>query len=373
MVVTFLPQSQLRVMNTMTLEADVALAMRGDADAYQRLVAQCANTVCSIALAIVRNVAASEDVAQEVFLAAWMGMRKLRNPSSFLPWLRQVTRNQANLYLRAHLRELGNDEALAAAIDARPTPVDALLVEEERRVLAEVLDALPDDAREVVILYYRESSSARHVAQLLGISEDAVKQRLSRARAKIRGEMLRRFGGTLVRTAPGAAFAMAVASSVVAPSATAAVTTTSVKAVFGFAILKTAFAGALAAVAGVLIGMKQLEPFFDADEERALKRLRTHALITVVLGSILAAVSWKLEAPPRWRSLAPLLVFLAAIAYLYYVRLPRILERRFAWEREIDSIVAQQHRREWMRETAGRAAAVVCAGLAFMFALVRLF
>lgn len=357
----------------MTLEADVALAMRGDEAAYQRLVTQTANTVCSIALAIVRNVAASEDVAQEVFLAAWKGMRQLRNPASFLPWLRQVTRNQANLYLRAHSRELGNDDALAGAIDARPTPADVVLIDEERRVLAEVLDALPDDAREVVILYYREESSARHVAQLLGISEDAVKQRLSRARTKIREEMLHRFGGTLLRTAPGAAFVTMVASSVVAPSATAAVTTTSIKAGFGFAILKSACAGALAAVAGVLIGMKRLEPFFDAEEERELKRLRTHALITVVIGSIIAAASWKLEAPPRWRSLAPLLLFMATIGYLYYVRLPRILERRFAWERQVDSIVAQQHRREWMRETAGRAAAVVCAGIAFMFAIVRMF
>ena len=83
-----------------SLESDVLLASNGDEAAFRRLVDESANTVCSIALAIVRNVQASEDVAQEVFLAAWSNLKKLRNPASFLPWLRQVTRNQAHLWRR---------------------------------------------------------------------------------------------------------------------------------------------------------------------------------------------------------------------------------------------------------------------------------
>jgi DNA-directed RNA polymerase specialized sigma24 family protein len=85
-------------MDTATLESDVLLAGKGDEAAFRRLVDSSANTVCSIALAIVRNVEASEDIAQEAFLTAWSNLRSLRNPSSFLPWLRQVTRNQAHLW-----------------------------------------------------------------------------------------------------------------------------------------------------------------------------------------------------------------------------------------------------------------------------------
>lgn len=54
-----------------TLESDVLRAGNGDEAAFARLVERTANTVCSIALAIVRNVEASEDIAQEAFLAAW--------------------------------------------------------------------------------------------------------------------------------------------------------------------------------------------------------------------------------------------------------------------------------------------------------------
>lgn len=50
---------------------------KGDEAAFRRLVDRSANTVCSIALAIVRNVEASEDIAQEAFLAAWSSLRTL--------------------------------------------------------------------------------------------------------------------------------------------------------------------------------------------------------------------------------------------------------------------------------------------------------
>src|SRR4051795_12660338 len=129
------------------LETDVRLAMTGDHDAFARLVEQSANVVCSIALAIVRNVQASEDVAQEVFLAVWTSLGKLRNPASFLPWLRQLTRNQANLWIRNHARERSDDDALAAAVDLRPSPPVELLQDEERRVLAAVIAELPEESR----------------------------------------------------------------------------------------------------------------------------------------------------------------------------------------------------------------------------------
>ena len=62
------------------------------------------------------------------------------------------------------------------------------------------------------------------MAELLGVSEEVVRQRLSRAHAKIREEVLRRFASTVIRTAPGAAFTAAVAGALVtaAPAASAA-------------------------------------------------------------------------------------------------------------------------------------------------------
>jgi RNA polymerase sigma factor (sigma-70 family) len=361
------------------LEGDVRAAMLGDTDAYQRLVGRCANTVCSIALAIVRNVQASEDVAQEVFLVVWTSLRKLRNPASFLPWVRQVTRNQAYLWLREHRRETLDEEALAAAVDVRPDPATSLLHDEERRVLAAVIDDLPEETREVVILYYREGSSARQVGELLGLSEDAVKQRLSRARTRMREEMLRRFGGIVARTVPAAGFATVIGAAITAsaPPVSAAVTISAAKAAGGSTVtsvllllVKGAGAGALAGVAGVIFGLRPLERTnFDERERRELRRFKAAAIISVVLAA--AGFTFTAHLRPHWFWMWMVyLPFAIALSYLYRFRLPRILERRFAAERAIDPTAEARQRRQRRLSLIGLIVGVTSGAVAVLLGIM---
>ena len=86
------------------LENLVAKATRGDHDAFAGLVHRTRNLVCSIAMAVLRDVDASQEVAQDVYLAVWRDLRRLRSVGSFLPWLRQITRNRAHHVLRSRVR-----------------------------------------------------------------------------------------------------------------------------------------------------------------------------------------------------------------------------------------------------------------------------
>src|SRR5439155_6685365 len=104
---------------TSNLDAWVVAAARGDVDAFARLVSATSSLVSSIALAIVRDLDVSQDVAQDVFLVAWRDLRRLRNPASFLPWLRQMTRHRAQHVLRARVR----------AIRREGGPVDEVVLE----------------------------------------------------------------------------------------------------------------------------------------------------------------------------------------------------------------------------------------------------
>ena len=86
---------------------DVDAARRGDQTAFARLVEATCTLVSSIALAIVRDPDVSRDITQDVFLAAWHDIRKLREASSFLPWLRQITLATARITCSERLRDGG--------------------------------------------------------------------------------------------------------------------------------------------------------------------------------------------------------------------------------------------------------------------------
>jgi RNA polymerase sigma factor (sigma-70 family) len=359
-------------MTTYELESDVLLARDGDEAAFKRLVDRCANTVCSIAVAIVRNVQASEDVAQEVFLAAWSNIHTLRNPASFLPWLRQVTRNQAHLWRRRHALEIPDHELLAATADSRPGADQRLVADEQSRVLSEALDRLPEESREVLILYYREESSTRQVAALLGISEQAVRQRVSRSRQLLKAEMLEQFGKSASQTAPGAMFLGVVggaltlaapgASAAAAIASTSAVTPAVTPAITAGVVAKAAIAGSVIGWAGVWLGLRAFHPAFDDPEARRLRLFRNVVLLCVSAGCIAVASSS--------RSVLAMLIAVQTlyliVGCLYAFWLPRILAPRLAVLRVQDPSAARLTRRRLMWSIIGRPAGAAIGGLVLM-------
>jgi RNA polymerase sigma factor (sigma-70 family) len=345
------------------LEPLVMAAAAGDRDAFGRIVVATSGLVSSISLAILRDVDTSRDVAQDVFLAAWRDLRKLRNPASFLPWLRQLTRNRAHHVLRTRIRARRHesdavaDDFLQAINDPEPSQAVRLVAAEEAEALASALDALPADTREVLALFYREGQSVAQVAALLDLSEDAVKKRLSRARATLRAALLDSVGRTMSATRPGGAFAAAVLSglTVAAPAtASASVLAASKGAVHaGIAakaglLLISLLPGALGGIAGVLGGTRQLRRAARDDEERrGIRRFRLVASLVVVVfalgfpfGSSLTNGWWPWPA-------VNFVMFVAALGLLYGVWLPNILRRRFEAElREDPERAVASRRRE---------------------------
>ena len=199
-----------------TLDHELPAAAAGCQHAYGRIVQACQNTITAIALAITGDRAASEDIAQEAFVRGWQQLHQLRSPSSFLPWLRQITRNLARDWLRAQRGRPMSGEAAELAIsmaaDPAPDSLDRLARLEEEVAAEDIISSLPADSREVLLLYYREGQRSQQVAALLGLSDAAVRKRLSRARALVREGLLQHFAGYARSSAPSAAFATGVVS-----------------------------------------------------------------------------------------------------------------------------------------------------------------
>ncbi len=326
-----------------TLHRDLPAARHGDAAAYGRIVSACQNTVTAIALAITRDVAASEDIAQDAFLRAWQQLDRLKNHDSFLPWLRQITRNLARDHLRArrHAAMTGKQAELAIAIaaDPAPQPAEHLLITEQETVAADIIGALPEDSRETLLLYYREGQSSRQVAALLGLSDAAVRKRLSRARDTVREELLQRFGQFARGSAPSAAFTATLAGMTSVAAKPAAAATVEVAAgtlgggMLGKLALGSAGAAGLGAVLGAFVGggittwlmRKVLFRFTETPEERnaVWAAYRRYIVVSMVwFGAVLVVAAFTTQA---WLFALSVLMSLGAITYEMLVPLRQVM------------------------------------------------
>lgn len=354
----------------------VSAAIDGDRTAFDALVRETSGVVCAIALAVTRDVQASEDIAQEVYLDAWKGIGKLRNHTSFLPWLRQLTRNKSKQFIRGAVRRRryltndGSDTLLEAATDPRPDALEGIVAAEDRVRLREALDGLPVSAREVLVLYYREGQSVRQTAELLGIGEDAVKQRLSRARVRVRSLLHDDAASALARTAPGLAFGAAVATAINAatPGVAAAASIGLGKTASGGKLLGSfGLSGAGAAVAAGFLGGLLGSGAAILASVRKLRRearnpaeLRAATVVGVTQTAlVLGFLGTMILAPRPIPVTVGFLTMLGGFIGLAFVYIPRVTAGRRAEELLTDPDASERHRRD-------RRAAIVGAVLGFV-------
>ena len=178
----------------------------GEHDLFYELIRPYERRVYSAALAILRNVADAEDVAQEAVLKALKHIRQFRAESRFSTWLIQITVNEARMRMRRqhanriepivdHQDEEGNYVPRDFA-DWREIPSETLERKEVRQKLAEALASLGEKYREVFVLRDMQHLSIEETAKALGISSASVKTRLLRARLMLRDLLSPGLGGS---------------------------------------------------------------------------------------------------------------------------------------------------------------------------------
>lgn len=305
---------------------DVQAACGGDIKAFERLVTHCQRSVSSIALAIVKDLDASEDITQQVFIAIWQQLPSLQNPASFLPWVRQMTRQRAFSYLRDNRvkQRVGGEEAelLLAEFSTLETPCDALAKNQQNTITALFIDQLPADSREVVLLYYREEQNSRQVAELLGLSEANVRKKLQRVRELLKARLLEKYGKLILGTAPGVGLASAICAALVttSPPVAAAASTIFVSKASGFAklplLLGGAMLGAMAGVIGVFLGMQQpIKNASSAEQKRILIRLRNMSVLWVILSGLLLTAAYEFTSG-GWAPIVAFCMFVSGLLWL---------------------------------------------------------
>lgn len=240
----------------------VSQSLGGNRDAFRRIVERYQTLVASLAYCATGNVTQSEDLAQETFVKAWRQLADLREPAKLRPWLCSIVRFLISKEFRRQGREpihaAESLDAVAEVVSAEPMPADHAVSEEEKALLWRALERIPETYRVPLVLFYREHQSVEQVAAGLELSEDAVKQRLSRGRRLLQEEVQAFVENTLQRTAPGPGFSMAVLAVLPAVAGPAATVGVGVGAK-GTAAAKSGFVAvwlaALAPFLGILAGI----------------------------------------------------------------------------------------------------------------------
>jgi len=183
---------------TNVLECELmARVLNGETELFYELIRPYERAVFLAATSILGNEADGEEVAQEAMLKAFKHLARFRQEAKFSTWLIQIAINEAKMKLRKDRRHLyesiengqrsdDGDYIPTEFADWREIPSEALEQAELRDALQKALMSLPEKYRTVLMLRDVQHLSIAETAQALGITQENVKTRTSRARLQMR-------------------------------------------------------------------------------------------------------------------------------------------------------------------------------------------
>ena len=198
----------------------VSQSLSGNREAFAQIVARYQTLICSLAYSGTGSLSQSEDLAQETFLTAYRQLAGLREPQKLRSWLCSIARHRISFARKQQGREPTHDaqslDILAESPASEPHPCEAAISREEQTILWQAVERVPEIYREPLVLFYREHGSVETVARDLDLTEDAVKQRLSRGRKLLQEQVLAFVEGALEKTKPSHAFTIGVVGALAA-------------------------------------------------------------------------------------------------------------------------------------------------------------
>jgi RNA polymerase sigma-70 factor (ECF subfamily) len=154
----------------------------GTKEIIEDLYRQYAFNIQKVCYLYLGNVAASEDAMQETFLKAFQKYGYFRKKSNIKTWLTRIAINTCKDILRREKIKSLNT-AVTEDIGTYANPQEITL---EKMTVTEAICKLPDELREVVILFYYQELSTRDIGNILGIPRTTIEFRLKKARNELK-------------------------------------------------------------------------------------------------------------------------------------------------------------------------------------------
>lgn len=169
---------------------DVVIA--GSTASFATLIDRHKDLVFTIAMNITRNREDAEEVAQDAFLKAFQNLATFRKESGFQTWLYRIAYNEAISKIRKNkIKTLDLEEEIIEFIPEVESDEDiaGLDEQEQKQVIAKILDKLPEIDRVLVTLFYLNNHPVNEISEVTGLGESNVKVRLHRVRKRIYSEL----------------------------------------------------------------------------------------------------------------------------------------------------------------------------------------
>jgi len=157
----------------------------GDAASFERIVRENRRTVYLMARRILGNHDEADEAAQIVFVRAWQARRRFRGASSVRTWLVRIALNVAKS-MQAARRSVAGPDAFEGIPDDAPGSEERIRRRQLRERVRRAVTALPDRQREAVLLKVFSDLTCRETADVMRLSEGAVKAHLHQAAGNLR-------------------------------------------------------------------------------------------------------------------------------------------------------------------------------------------
>ncbi len=168
-----------------------------DNSAFRMLVNRHQQKVVSLALRFTRNRQDAEDIAQDVFFTIWKKAKKFKGDSALSTWIHRITVNTSLNFLRKHKRDkpdYGDERLASEAAPASSSPDKSLESEQNKQMLYDALEELPEKYRIPLILNKLEGLSYKEVAETLNLSVPNIETRIHRARKALQEILIKKMG-----------------------------------------------------------------------------------------------------------------------------------------------------------------------------------
>ena len=160
--------------------SDLEKAIKGDKEAFSRIIIQNKEAMYKTAIVILRNEEDAYDAIQDALIKMYRNINNLQNVDAFKSWSRKIIVNSCYDIIQKNQKIININSKLIDTYEE--TREDIYECEDE---VVKLLDKIEPDLRLTAILYYYNDLTVKEISQIIKIPEGTVKSRLSRAREKL--------------------------------------------------------------------------------------------------------------------------------------------------------------------------------------------